>query len=424
MQHARRRATLTVSAGTIAALSLVGCTSGEGGDSQEESNTLTVSWISNEAPGIQAVIDGFEAKNPGVTVNLTTADTAPYQAALRTQLSSGTATDVVWVWPANGNAGAIEQIAGADYFEDLSDQPWVTGYEPFIKDLVSIDDKTLVMAPGAGSFLPIFNGAALDASNLEAPTTLEELLQFCSDAKAQGAIPFVMPGAELYGPMALFFNLVGDQVYSDGVQFDDDLLEGKTTYADSGYMTAAAQFEQLRDSDCYQENAIGTNYEDAMNLLASGDAIMTVMNSTRLTPLRALAPDADFTFGAIDFSNGENADTTPLSTNGGAAIPSKGSNKQLALEFVEYLGAHTADYVEAIPGTIPTITENFTPADKNQQFLVDVMRNGNGMHFLSARWPSPEPESEMVNGLQGILLETETPEGLLEKMQAAFDAGL
>ncbi|WUB75521.1 extracellular solute-binding protein [Streptomyces sp. NBC_00576] len=41
---------------------------------------------------------------PGVRVRYTVTGTDQYQQQIRTQLSSGTAPDVMSVWPGNGNA--------------------------------------------------------------------------------------------------------------------------------------------------------------------------------------------------------------------------------------------------------------------------------------------------------------------------------
>ena len=54
---------------------------------------------------VEDVVKAFEAANPGVKVNFTTSGADQYQQQIRTQLSSGTAPDVMSVWPGNGNPG-------------------------------------------------------------------------------------------------------------------------------------------------------------------------------------------------------------------------------------------------------------------------------------------------------------------------------
>src|SRR5207244_2421586 len=71
-----------------------------GGDSK----TLTLASV--DQGSIEDVVKAFEAANPGVKVNFTTSGADQYQQQIRTQLASGTAPDVMSVWPGNGNPGA------------------------------------------------------------------------------------------------------------------------------------------------------------------------------------------------------------------------------------------------------------------------------------------------------------------------------
>jgi hypothetical protein len=92
------------------------------------SQTLTVASV--DQGSIEDVVKAFEAANPGVTVNLTTAGADQYQQQIRTQLASGTAPDVFTVWPGNGNPGAVYTLAKPGYLLDLSDQPWAGSCPP------------------------------------------------------------------------------------------------------------------------------------------------------------------------------------------------------------------------------------------------------------------------------------------------------
>ena len=86
------------------------------------SNVLTLASV--DQGSIEDVVKAFEAANPGVKVSFTTSGADQYQQQIRTQLASGTAPDVMSVWPGNGNPGATYVLAKPGYLLDLSDQPW------------------------------------------------------------------------------------------------------------------------------------------------------------------------------------------------------------------------------------------------------------------------------------------------------------
>ena len=90
--------------------------------SSGDNKTLTLASV--DQGSIEDVVKAFEAANPGVKVNFTTSGADQYQQQIRTQLSSGTAPDVMIVWPGNGNPGATYVLAKPGYLLDLSDQPW------------------------------------------------------------------------------------------------------------------------------------------------------------------------------------------------------------------------------------------------------------------------------------------------------------
>src|SRR5690349_12089116 len=112
-----------VAAAMTAATLLAACSGGtNAGSASGDNKTLTIASV--DQGSIEKVVDAFKAANPGITVNLSTSGADQYQQQIRTQLSSGTAPDVMTVWPGNGNPGATYVIAKPGYLLDLSDRPW------------------------------------------------------------------------------------------------------------------------------------------------------------------------------------------------------------------------------------------------------------------------------------------------------------
>lgn len=418
---------LTIGGATLAAVGLLmaGCAAPDadgGGGATDDGTFLKIDWLANEKAGMDAVVAAFQEANPDVQVVVTTADTAQYQASIRTQLGTGTAADVFYVWPGDGNTAAIRQLDSGDFLTDLSGEDFVAKYPDFIKELVSIDDKAYIMAPLATAFTPVYNQGALDEAGLTPPETWSDVLPFCAAATDAGKVAYALAGNNLYAGQAPYYNLVADLVYGEGTEFDQQLLDGDTTFPENdGYVEATEKYQEMIDGGCFQPNSTGTPYDESNRMVATGEALGQFLIGTRIAALQAAAPDGDFRIYPFHSDDDESTNAVTLSTQGGAAIYAKSPRQETAKKFVQFLADNIELYQAAMPGTIPTITEGYTPANENEQFLVDTVEDGHAVHFLNQMWPNARIESAMVNGIQGLLVGSATPAQMLESMQKEFD---
>src|SRR5690348_2447074 len=155
-------------------------------------NSTTLTLASVDQGSVEDVVKAFEAANPGVKVNFTTSGADQYQQQIRTQLASGTAPDVMSVWPGNGNPGATYVLAKPGYLLDLSDRPWAAKYPEAVKKVAQYDGKTYNALFGLNGIGAVYNDQAMQKAGLTAPTTWTELLKFCGDAKAKGTPAFAL----------------------------------------------------------------------------------------------------------------------------------------------------------------------------------------------------------------------------------------
>src|SRR2546421_2501641 len=98
MMKARKLLAL-VAAMTAAAAVMAACGGGTNAGSGSDSKTLTLA--SGDQGSVEDVVKAFEAANPGVKGNLTTGGADQLTQPVRTQVASGTAPDVITVWPGN-----------------------------------------------------------------------------------------------------------------------------------------------------------------------------------------------------------------------------------------------------------------------------------------------------------------------------------
>ena len=164
----------TAAAGAALALALAACSSSATtGGSSSDPNTITLAATTNEQPAMTAAIEAFKKANPGVDVKATYSALDQYQTTTRTQLSSGTAPDVVFVWPGDGNPMAMKTVAGANFLKDLSGESFASKLPDAVKKVAQIDGKTYIAPITFSGIGAVYNEGALTEAGPERPDHLE-----------------------------------------------------------------------------------------------------------------------------------------------------------------------------------------------------------------------------------------------------------
>nr|BFE74049.1 hypothetical protein GCM10020092_073500 [Actinoplanes digitatis] len=164
-------------------------------------------------------------------VNFTTSGADQYQAQIRTQLASGTAPDVMTVWPGNGNPGATYVLAKPGYLLDLSDQPWAAKLPEAFKTVAQYEGKTYNAVFGLNGIGAVYNDEALARSGLKAPTTWTELLAFCRDAKGKGTPAYALGIQDNWVTQLVLYALAATVVFGPDRDFNTKLASGQATFA-------------------------------------------------------------------------------------------------------------------------------------------------------------------------------------------------
>lgn len=406
-----------------AALFLSACSSTGSGTPPQNSDVLSIFWKGSEKAGIDAVVAAYQKANPDLKIVVTTADTSQYQATLRTQLSAGTAADVIFMWPANGNPASLQQIVPGGFVEDLSSHAWAQTYPDAIKNLTSLDGKVYLMAPAVTSFGPWYNDDALKAAGLAAPASWSDVLPFCAAAKAQGKVAYALGASALDNTQNVLYGLVPDLVYGADPNFDSDLASGKTTFAtNDGWKTAMNDYQQMSQAGCFNDNPTGATQNDQNTLVASGKAFGMFAIGFQLSALKSLSPNTTFLIHPVSGDDDPNTNLMAVSNAGGAAVNVKALNKAGADAFVDYLAQPDTLqlYNDALAGTVPSIPTGKTSDDPNLKTITDYLAKGQTVHFLNQFWPNARIEQAMYAGVQGMLAGTEQPGDILASMDQEY----
>ena len=233
-------------------------------------------------------------------VNFTTSGADQYQQQIRTQLASGTAPDVMTVWPGNGNPGATYVLAKPGYLLDLSDQPWAA-QAARRRSRASPSTRARPTTPSSGSTASARSTTSRPCSKagLTAPTTWTELLAFCKAAAAKGTPAFALGIQDNWVTQLVLYALVATTVYSDDRDFDTKMQAGQATFANSPWTTAMAKYLEMDKTGCFQKNPLGTSYEASQDLAATGKTLGIVQGNWVVALLKGKNPTGTFTLKAL-----------------------------------------------------------------------------------------------------------------------------
>jgi raffinose/stachyose/melibiose transport system substrate-binding protein len=418
----------TLAATAVAALTaLAGCAAGPGSAAANSSGsatsgTLSISSTTTEKPALEAVIALFEKKYPGVHVQTSFADTDQYQATLRTELTAGTAPDVIHVWPGNGNPAAMQVVQPAGYLTDLSGMSWTAELPPSLKAVTQIDGKTWMLSTTVTGIGAIYNQTAMQQAGLTAPQTWSQLLAFCAAAKAKGKVAFALGIQTPWVTQLIDYALVPTTVYASDPGFDAQLATGAATFASSGWLTAMNKYLQMNTGGCFNADPLGVSYPSSLTMVAQGKALSVVQTTAALAQLKLDAPSGT-TFNVLPLPATDDTSSTEMAggAGGGYAVNAAAKNKALAEEFIEFLATPAAmDTYASIDGGTPSIPNAQYTSSPALATLIQYEKDGKTVPFMDQFWPNPKVQADHFAGVQELFDGKATPAEVLQQMQSAY----
>jgi multiple sugar transport system substrate-binding protein len=332
----------TVAVGTM----LAGCSgSNSSGGSSKGDVTITYGiWDKNQEPGMRKMADAFEAKNPGIKVNVEVTPWDQYWTKLEAAATGGSLPDVFWM-----HSSQAARYASNSVLMDLTDKiksSKTMSLDKFPKDLVKVyenDGKNYAIPKDFDTIGLWYNKKLFDEAGVAYPNenwTWDDLLA--------AAKKITNPAKGVYGfgaPMDLqqgFDNFIfqnGGKVLSDDKTksgFDTPAVKEAIQW----YVDLSVKEKVSPTQTQFSENGYTTWFE-------SEKTAMGLFGSWMLSE-----------FGSNE-NVSKNCDVTVLPKgkqratiyNGlGNAVAESTKHKEEAWKFVEFLGSEEANKIQAESG--------------------------------------------------------------------------
>lgn len=394
------------------------------GPSGGESGSLAVATTGIDQKPIQAMIDAFKKENPDTEVSLTNADTDKYQTTLRTQLSSGTAPDVFFAWPGNGNAMALEQVGPAGYLADLSDQPWVKDVPQGFHSVTRLDGKTMILPMTNTLIGAITNRQIFDDLGIKAPKTWDELLAACEEIKRAGKIPISVGNQTSWVTQLINYALVPSTVYADNPDFDEQMQAGDATFADSGWQDAMEKYLTLNEKGYFNPSPLGTSYEQQLQLVANGEAAMAVQVSSSLGQVESYGEKGQYEVLPFPGNDDPSKLWIPAAAGGSFGLNPKAKNPEGGKEFLRIMGEpENVNEFASLGGALPGIPNEQFQTPPALESLVPFVEEGKSVPFMDQLWPNAEVQQIHFAVVQQLFTGETTVKEALNKMDQAYQKG-
>lgn len=423
--YMQRRLAAGIGALAVAAAALAGCSTNGPTADGDPSDILTIG--TDDEGRLQPTIEAFEKANPGVKVDLVASGSQGYEEFMRTRINAGTAPDVVRVFPGSGgNTMTVGQLSEAGLLADLSESSWASTLSPAQETLFrDADDRVVAVPLGATALAPVWNDNALGELGASIPTSYQELLALCETAREAGKVTLSMGQKDLFVTQLTPYAMVASSIYGPDPDFAQRQLDGEATFRDSPWVDAFAQLEEMSAAGCFNDGVNGTSYDEAMKMLGSGDALGQVTFADLSVQQEAAAPGTTFTMAAWPTSDGGEP-YLAVADAYGFSVSSKAKNPELAKKFVDYLASPEGQNSFAdTTGGVPSLpNDEFAPSSATQEQVAAYIADGRTGIWPDQLWPSPDVQQALFAGVQNLFNDADTPEGIAEAMDAAFDAAL
>jgi raffinose/stachyose/melibiose transport system substrate-binding protein len=370
----------------------------------------------------EALIKKFEEKNPGTKINFTGLPFPQILSQINTELVSGTASDIVTVFPGAGNPLAVQTLAKANYLEDLTSQSWTGNFGDASKKVMGADGKIFFGANNTTIIPAIYNDQALKALGTTAPTTYSKVLELCKAAKDKGKVAYSLAGLSGGNLHLVAYALTATLVYGENPNFSDEQAAGKANFSDSQWRTALEKYKEMNDAGCFTKDALGTSTDVAQTQVVSGEAVGTINVSNVIVNLQTTAPQGT-TFSTAPLPATDDASKTvlPVGLGAGYGVNAKSKNKELAMKFMDFIMSEEGMQVAVEVGKVfpSQPVANFKPspalagvAEQAQSKLIAA--------FPDQTWPNAALTQTFSDELQKFLGGQASVDDVLKAMDGAY----
>jgi len=411
---------------------------GSGGPGQSADAEVTLKVLVHQNPPMVEFMEAFNAtfeeKYPNVTIDMSVVNAGDLSTVTQTRLNAND-VDVVDMFGFSNAAQPYmknvtppnwQTLIDAGLLMDLSGQSFLSNYdEPTIQDAGTYDGKVYQVNLGRVSYSGIYYNKDMFAeSNVEVPTTWDELVAACETFTAAGTPCMTAGGKDGWPIFVGAYGLIG-AIYPDQAGLVEGLWTGEITWNDA---KSLEMWEKMKvyTQDMMESGASGIAGDAAPGRFASGAVAMFPGGTWYAAAIEASEPS--FEWGYIPFPGSDNADENKYlfgKYDQGWAIATDTAHKDVALDYLAEFSepANYQAFANAV-GFIPTQSGATLDTQIGEEVApyLENFRVGYEQY-----WVAPKGAGQFANPFASYFKPFGTfddPQELADKVQADLQSGL
>ncbi|UPL14949.1 ABC transporter substrate-binding protein [Microbacterium galbinum] len=421
----RIRNIVGAAAAAVTLLAVAGCAPSTGGDSGGDGGDVTIEfaqWWEPELPDgeFRALIDEFEAANPGITVDLVSGPYASTKEQLFAGAASGTMPDVV------GLDGAwVNDFASQGVIADLSALMEEYDYDDSeLASQIQVDGSTY-MIPVVNFVYPMFtNDALLAEAGVDAPpATRSEFADAAEKVSALGGdvSGWVLP-LSLEAPNGVQ-NDVMSWVWASGGSM---LKDGQPDLTNDDVTSAVEYIGELWDAGVIASGSFTMKEQDKVEEFTNGRAGMMIDSLAHINLIRETNPDLEFSISAIPAEDGYEGERGIPYASWGIGVAENSEHKEAAFKLVEFLMSQETNstlstMAKAFPGNSTSVPD-FVNDDELFKTAFDIYQAGYPANEFTGLPVAEELMRQFGEQLQSALDGQQSIPDALKAAQTSWEA--
>jgi raffinose/stachyose/melibiose transport system substrate-binding protein len=346
--------------------------------------TRALKHITDNQPAFTKLIAEYKKIAPNVTIKPSYAPVDDLQTSLRAQLGGGNAPDLFVVWPGNGSAMSVQQLAPTGVLADISDQTWIKNVPENLQPLLGANGKTYMYS--------------------------------------SGVTPIALGNQTPWITQLIPYAIAPSTAFKEDPNLAQDMLDGKKTFSNSGWREVFERYLELDKKGDFNKSPNGTTFEQQQAMVGSGKAAMAIQVTSVATGIKDAAKDkadiATFPFPAADNA----ADLKiPAGVSAGLGASAQGKHLAEAKKFIDWLAqpAQMAEYATANQ-SIPLVGADKAPLSDIAKPFATFLTEGKTVPFMDQQWPNAKVQPAHFAGVQDLFAGKTDINGLLAKLDEAY----
>ncbi len=354
------------------------------------SGTITIACGPLEATAINEVLKEYQKTNPDVKIDTIVTQTV---TDFETMMTSWIASDSLPDMYIQQNGATEQGYAKSGYLLPLTD----TGFKDRLVDgdldLLSYNGDLYAFPMTLEVSAVIVNKGALTAAGIELnndnyPKSWPEFLSLLDKCAAAGIKkPLGIAGKDTSEVTAWTFQYVYQSIYGKNHNWYADILRGKAAWNDDLYLGMFDKYEQIKPF--IPDNALGADKDSMRKSFITGETPIIFQTAMVVGSIKELDPDVEIMVLPSCFTDDPKDQTLISSFGAGASITSKTKNKELCLDFLDFLTSEQGSTIfNESTKYLPTTKDNKAKLDPAYDLISDISANNKlpNSRILSREW--------------------------------------